>query len=556
VTTDETAARAAFLRSTSMPVVPVSEPVTPSGATLDEQLLELFFDRVPMGVAVFGTDMRLKRCNKTWTQFYEHYMGAPPDYTAPGRHLNELIPGNEQAVTALVDEALAGRVVRRAAQRIWSQAPLDADGAPTGPGTETYWDVVFAPLFADGQVVGVVDIVTDATDRVLSIAGLQERVATFSRLAAGMSVDQPLATTLAEVVAAVRRTTSAVACSVLCWEETPARTATAYADPVLGDGFAAGLEEVFLRRGFDDFHVPGGYDVTIRRDFVAQALADPGLEPVHPFLRDPVWRDASIIPLIVSGVQVGELCVFLAAGQDLNDDERAYLRALADQAAVAVRNSALFRAAEQSAALVERHRLARDLHDSVSQALFSMTLHARTAQRHLAAAALPADHPVAVEVDQLHGLTQAALAEMRALIFELRPGALEAEGLAQALTKQAAALTARELVPITVHAPAERISLRPDVEEHLYRLVLEALHNAIKHAECTRIDVSLEATDDGSLEVRVADDGRGFDPAAARPGHLGMSTMRDRADAAGAHLEVSSAPGQGTRIRVHVPPVD
>ena len=163
-----------------MPTQPLIDDVPPSSSPLDAQLLDLFFDRVPMGVAVFDTDMRLQRCNKTWTAFYEHYLGVPAEYTTPGRHLNELIPGNEEAVQLLVDTALSGRVIRQAAHRI------------AIPGTETYWDVVFAPLFGDGRVVGVVDIVTDATDRVLAFQRLEARVATFSEVAAGMSVDQPL----------------------------------------------------------------------------------------------------------------------------------------------------------------------------------------------------------------------------------------------------------------------------------------------------------------------------------------------------------------------------
>ena len=132
---------------------------------------------------------------------------------------------------------------------------------------------------------------------------------------------------------------------------------------------------------------------------------------------------------------------------------RPYLVALADQAAVAAQNSALFGTAAQNATLLERQRLARDLHDSVSQALFSMTLHARAAERHLAAAGLDTGSAAAAEVARLHGLSQGALAEMRALIFELRPGALAEEGLAAALRKQAAAVSAREQVPVDVHVP-------------------------------------------------------------------------------------------------------
>ena len=249
---------------------------------------------------------------------------------------------------------------------------------------------------------------------------------------------------------------------------------------------------------------------------------------------------------------VGEVSVYLAAGQDLDDDDRGYLAALADQAAVAVRNSTLYRAAEETAALEERHRLARELHDSVSQALFSMTLHARTAQRHLETAGLAADHPVAIEIEQLHGLTQTALAEMRALIFELRPGALEAEGLVAALTKQAAAVAAREQLAVEVHGPDGYIRLDPMVEEHLYRIALEAVHNTVKHAGAERAEVHLEQRDTG-LELRVSDDGAGFDPRLDRPGHLGLRTMRERADAIGAAFAVDSAPGRGSTVTVTVP---
>lgn len=529
-----------FLRSTSMPTQPLIDDVAPSSSPLDTQLLELFFDRVPMGVAVFDTDMRLQRCNKTWTAFYEHYLGVPAEYTAPGRHLNELIPGNEEAVQLLVDTALSGRVIRQAAHRIEI------------PGTETYWDVVFAPLFEEGRVVGVVDIVTDATDRVLSFQRLEARIAMFSQVAAGMSVDQPLSTTLSQVVDAVHSTSDAVACSIVCWEEDWSRPATAYADDVLGAGFAEALEEVWRIRGMRPVGL-GEYDGAIVRGFRDTALADPSLAPVHPFLVDDApWEDMAWFPLVASGVVVGEVSVYLAAGQDLDDDDRGYLAALADQAAVAVRNSALYRAAEQTAALEERHRLARELHDSVSQALFSMTLHARTAQRHLETAGLAADHPVAVELEQLHGLTQTALAEMRALIFELRPGALEAEGLVAALTKQAAAVAAREQLAVDVHGPDSRFRLDPTVEEHLYRIALEALHNTVKHAGAERVDVHLEISDT-ALELRVSDDGAGFDPRLDRPGHLGLRTMRERSDAIGASFGIDSAPGRGSRVTVTVP---
>ncbi|MGN6250284.1 MAG: histidine kinase [Marmoricola sp.] len=529
-----------FLRSTSMPTQPLIDQLPPSSSPLDSQLLELFFDRVPMGVAVFGTDMRLQRWNKTWTGFYEHYMGVPPEYVAPGRHLNDLIPGNEEAVQQLAETALSGHVIRQAAHRI------------TIPGSETYWDVVFAPLFADDRVVGVVDIVTDATDRVRAFQRLEARIATFSQLAAGMSVDQPLSTTLSQVVDAVRSTSDAVACSIVCWEEDAARPATAYADAVLGDGFSEALEVVWGSRLGRPVG-PEEYDGAVTRRFRHDALRDPAFAPVHPFLTDDApWEDLALFALVASGIVVGEVAVYLPAGQDLDEDDRGYLAALADQAAVAVRNSALYRAAEQTAALEERHRLARELHDSVSQALFSMTLHARTAQRQLETAGLGADHPVAVEVAELHGLTQAALAEMRALIFELRPGALEAEGLLAALTKQAAAVAAREQLVVEVHGPESWSRLDPAIEEHLYRIALEALHNTVKHAGARRVEVRLE-DEGGAVTLRMIDDGAGFDPEQDRPGHLGLRTMRERADAIGATFAIDSGPGRGSTVVVTLP---
>lgn len=200
----------------------------------------------------------------------------------------------------------------------------------------------------------------------------------------------------------------------------------------------------------------------------------------------------------------------------------------------------------------ERNRLARELHDSISQALFSMTMHASTAQLAMAKAGLDEDAPAARAVDRLRMLTAGALAEMRALIFELRPGALADEGLVSALRRQAAAISAREEVQITVDGPDERLYLAPATEEHCYRLVLEAWNNAVKHAGATATTTTI-SSDGAAVTMQVTDDGRGFDPAAVPPGHLGLRTMRERANATGATLNVISAPGQGTTIVLQLP---
>jgi signal transduction histidine kinase len=207
---------------------------------------------------------------------------------------------------------------------------------------------------------------------------------------------------------------------------------------------------------------------------------------------------------------------------------------------------------EGERAALERQRIARDLHDSVSQSLFSTTLHVRTAQHALVREGLDATGPVEEELSQIGQLTRGALAEMRALIFELRPGALAEEGLVAALAKQATALSARERLVIEVDGPGERLPLGPRVEEQLYRLGQEALANVVKHARANSATVRIAATDDTVL-MEVADDGRGFDPAAVGREHFGLRSMRGRVADLGGRLEVRSTLGRGTVLRVEVP---
>lgn len=208
----------------------------------------------------------------------------------------------------------------------------------------------------------------------------------------------------------------------------------------------------------------------------------------------------------------------------------------------------------RQAADEERSRIARELHDSVSQALFSMTLHARAAEIALQQVEEPSVDSAVRNVTQLRELTQAALAEMRALIFELRPDALRDEGLIEALRRHADAFAAREGIVITVESDQSRWALDADSEEQLYRLVQEALHNVVQHAAATTVTVSVRRGDLGDvLVIEVVDDGCGFDPTVARPGHLGLTTMRERAHRAGGHLELASSPGDGTTVRAGVP---
>jgi signal transduction histidine kinase len=533
------------LRSTSMPTEPVIEPLPPSWEPVERQMVDLFFDRVPFGLAVFDLDGRLERCNRTWTGFYEHYFGAGPEYTAPGRNIADLIPGNEAALEQLFGAVRTGNVVRQAANRIEI------------PGVTTYWDVVFAPLFDNGELVGVLDVVTDATDRVQSTERLEARILAFTHIAAAMTVDQPLHVTLEQIRSEILRTTAATACSIVAWQgstlDTP-RLATV-TDPAFGPGYADAFLAMYVAAGVDGTTADDVEPFTLRRGARTDALADPRYAPMHPYWSriPPDWEDAVLLPLVSGREFFGELHVHLPAGARFGDDDADYLLAMADHAALAIQNAALFREQREAAGTEERQRLARELHDSVSQALFSMTMHARTAERRLEPLGPEADL-ARIEVARLQELTKGALAEMRALIFELRPGALAEEGLGAALTKQAAAIASREQIAIAVVAPPGRLPLSTDAEEHLYRIALEALHNAVKHARPRRIDVALSTdASSGTVELSVTDDGIGFDTSAEHLGHLGLGTMRERATVLGGSTAVESEQGVGTRVTVIVP---
>jgi PAS domain S-box-containing protein len=207
----------------------------------------------------------------------------------------------------------------------------------------------------------------------------------------------------------------------------------------------------------------------------------------------------------------------------------------------------LRRQAAELASSEERAHLARELHDSVTQALFSMTLLSRSIEL-----LLDRDpSQVTGKLVALRELQRDALAEMRALIFELRPGNVEEHGLIQALRTHSASLSGRIGLPVVVEADLpERPSI--EVEETLYRIAQEALHNVVKHAGAREVRVEVGRGPAG-VRLRVSDDGRGFDPALVPDGHLGLAGMRSRAERLGGTLVVTASPGNGTVVDVVVP---
>jgi signal transduction histidine kinase len=206
---------------------------------------------------------------------------------------------------------------------------------------------------------------------------------------------------------------------------------------------------------------------------------------------------------------------------------------------------------EGERALEERHRIARELHDSVSQALFSTILHTRTAQRALARQDDATAGALGRELNAIGELTRSAQGEMRALIFELGSEAVS-DGFVAALTRHAEILSAEDGVKIRVDGPDHRPALTTQVETQLFGIGREALTNVARHARASRATVRVEERP-AQLCVEIDDNGCGFDPAATRTGHYGLESMRSRAAEIDALLTITSMLGGGTVIRVEVP---
>ncbi len=253
------------------------------------------------------------------------------------------------------------------------------------------------------------------------------------------------------------------------------------------------------------------------------------------------------VPLVSREQAIGMLSVDYSQANFYTRHHANLMLAFASHAAVAIENARLYEQARGLAVLMERQRLARELHDSVSQALYGIALGARTARTLLDRDPSRLAEPL----DYVQSLAEAGLAEMRALIFELRPESLETEGLITALAKQATSIKVRHHVDVEADLCPEP-DLPFEVKEALFRIAQEALNNTIKHAQATTIRLCLACSPDGvTLEVR--DDGIGFDPSGSFPGHLGQHTMRERAAKQRGTLVVESAPGAGTCVRAHLP---
>jgi len=278
---------------------------------------------------------------------------------------------------------------------------------------------------------------------------------------------------------------------------------------------------------------------------VARSVADYPDGALKALLQAEGLESVISVPLAVKGRILGVLNLASRQRRTISREERSLLASIGQQAGMAVDNARLYEQAEAAAAAAERNRLARELHDAVSQTLFSASLIADVLPR-----LWERDQEEARRrLEMLRRLTRGAMAEMRTLLVELRPAALLNAELDELLEQLCKAVEGRTQVEVELRA--KRVSLLPsDVKVAFYRIAQEALNNVTRHANASRVAVTLDVEGRDVVLLRIDDDGQGFDVKEVPSGHFGLSNMRERAEAVGAEFAVESEAGGGTVITV------
>jgi PAS domain S-box-containing protein len=498
------------------------------------------FQSVSEGLMIYNLDGELVDFNPAAAQMHGYSMDEFRDV----RPADFIHPASQTLFTRYLDTVRAGGIFRGRA------VDLRKDGSTF------HVELIGRQFIYQGQP-HTLAVLSDVTEQVQAYQLLEKRVNERSRqitallelarnVASTLELKPLLALVLSQLKTVVNYTGAAIAtledgCFVILDYQGPTPR-----EQILGlripTNLSSGYSEVVYRR----------------QPVIFGDLADMDLQPhAHTAQDDSLLREHFGyahswlgVPLMAKDRVIGVLRVDHEQEGRFNEQDAQIVLAFANQAAVAIENARLYERAQILAALEERQKLARELHDSVSQALYGIALGARTA-RTLVERDEMDPSSLAPPLDYVLALAEAGLAEMRALIFELRPESLEAEGLVTALSKQAEALRARHQIEVRVVLGDEpQVSL--NVKEALYRVAQEAMQNTIKHAQASLVELRLETTN-GWLVLEVKDNGMGFDPAQDFPGHLGLRSMRERIENQRGELTIDSAPRLGTRVLVHIP---
>jgi len=515
-------------------------------------LLEILFDRMPMGVAILDRDLVLRRYNPTWAGFVECHTPSTVGEVTPGTRFFDLVPGAEATVWPIFQRVLAGETVRQEALRLESG------------GIVSYWDVVFAPLVEGKEVTGVVGVTTDATERRRAEQQVQRRneeLAALNVIATtvnrSLDLDQVLNDTLAELLR-------------LPWLGAEAKAMIFLLDQ------RAGHLRVAAQQGIAE-----DYPALVEPLQAGKWLCGQVIQRREAVISN-CWQDEQgsccwpetaphkeiCLPLQVRGKVLGVMSLWLPAELVLSRSDVNLLTLVSDQVSVAIQNAQLFEAVrhqhEQLRALaaalaeteeVERQQLARELHDQVGQNLTALGINLNVV-RTLIPDTLPLGDQIRTRLDDSLALVEQTTERIRDVMASLRPPVLDDYGLMAVLRWYGSQFTARTGLGVTVQGEEPEPRLVSRVENALFRITQEALTNVAKHAQASGVTVTVEV-DDGAVRLVVADDGIGFDPQCVektdRRQRWGLLTMAERAEAVRGHCFIESRPQQGTQVVVEVP---
>lgn len=461
---------------------------------------------------------------------------------------------------AVLDDRLCFASLNPSAAALLGAAAEDLVGTPSpfspNPGHTARWtsaggraqdlEYRIAPLPDGGHAVWFRDVTTARRQ--------QRRLTAIARAASSVAEAYSLPVTLEAVAQEIVRTTNIAAVQIMSVED-PSADLRILGMAGFGEApdFVARLSAC-RRRGahvrFLDAFLGGEPVVDLRRKPLI--MSDPAWAPLKEIMDRPDWDAFVSMPMSVRGRTVGVINAYYRPGEDPGPGSLAFLEAMADQAAVAIDMAALLAQTRSQAQSDERRRLARDLHDSVVQQLFSMRMQAKALRRRLDQ--LDAGHDgVRQAAEELAELSAGALADLRLLVFELRPTDLAEHGLVDAIRAHAASLHARTGLAIEVRAPeGVRIGGGLDFQEDLYRITSEALHNVVKHANATSVEITI-VEEEPDLVVRVRDDGVVVPEGDGTRERLGLLSMRERTERWGGRFEAGPCPDRGWVVRAAVP---
>jgi PAS domain S-box-containing protein len=265
-----------------------------------------------------------------------------------------------------------------------------------------------------------------------------------------------------------------------------------------------------------------------------------------------MYRSWLALPLIVKGQLIGGLILAHAQPDRFDPAARSLAEAFANQAAIALENAWLYRQAQDTAVSTERTRLAHDLHDSVTQALYVINLYSEASRLALTAGKVD----VAFQnLDELQSMAHEAVTDLRVLIYDLRPPVLEEVGLAAAIKNRLEAVEARAGIQAEFQVEGDRV-LPPEVEAELFWVAQEALTNILKHAQATRVQVELRLVE-GQVHLGIRDNGTGFDLQEMEAGKgMGLPGLRERVHRIGGTLAIDTSPGAGTALVIELRRLD